>query len=163
MCIADHGENRGPEAATLHVLPTLWFRNTWSWGLPGSRRRADDPRLRTTAASAEHRLLGRLVLAGDGEPEAAGLRQRVQRASGCGAPPSRSPYPKDGINDHVVRRRCRRSTRTGVGTKAALHYVLDGAGRRAARDPAAARPGRRWSPAAARPRRAGPGRRLRRR
>jgi len=32
----DHGTfNRGPDAATLHLLPTLWYRNTWSWGRPG--------------------------------------------------------------------------------------------------------------------------------
>ena len=35
LCVRITVENRGPEAATLHVLPTLWFRNTWAWGLPG--------------------------------------------------------------------------------------------------------------------------------
>ncbi len=35
MCVVVTIENRGPEAASLHVLPTLWFRNTWAWGLPG--------------------------------------------------------------------------------------------------------------------------------
>ena len=58
--------NRGPERATLHVLPTLWFRNTWSWGgtsedLP---HRAVDQRRVETATCAEHETLGNMIAAG---------------------------------------------------------------------------------------------------
>ena len=60
--------NRGPEPAELHVLPTLWFRNTWSWA-PGSPR----PRLSATTGEAtieaEHAELGRRWLACEGDPE----------------------------------------------------------------------------------------------
>ena len=58
-------ENRGPEAATLHVLPTLWFRNTWAWGLPGQDA---VPRIIADGDAtllAEHSRLGGLVLTGD--------------------------------------------------------------------------------------------------
>src|SRR5205085_1117865 len=58
--------NAGPEAATLEVLPTLWFRNTWSWGL-------DDRRplimAEKSALQAQHPDLGRMTLAGEGSPE----------------------------------------------------------------------------------------------
>src|SRR4029453_16618490 len=44
--------NRGPEAATLHLLPTLWFRNTWDWGHSAHR-----PELRATGGGPDHRLV----------------------------------------------------------------------------------------------------------
>src|SRR5262245_43013913 len=58
--------NRGPEAARLHVLPTLWFRNTWSWGKGGPR-----PTLRAAggAIRAAHPELGDYTLCCDGAPE----------------------------------------------------------------------------------------------
>ena len=49
LCVLVTVANRGPEAATLHVLPTLWFRNTWSWGLPGRDRAAGAARRRRPA------------------------------------------------------------------------------------------------------------------
>jgi hypothetical protein len=58
--------NRGPEAARLHVLPTLWFRNTWSWGDEGARpvlREADG------AVVASHPDLGDYTLSCDGARE----------------------------------------------------------------------------------------------
>ena len=70
MCIQVTLENRGPQTATLHVLPTLWFRNTWAWGLPGWD---DVPQIHgydKGTLVAKHRILGRLVLAGEAEPEA---------------------------------------------------------------------------------------------
>ena len=59
--------NRGPEAARLRVLPTLWFRNTWSWGLPGPK-----PTLRAAAPGiieASHPEVGTYLLSCDGDPE----------------------------------------------------------------------------------------------
>src|SRR3954453_2337677 len=58
--------NRGPEAARLHVLPTLWFRNTWSWGKGGTK-----PSMRESdgAIHASHPELGDYTLACDGRPE----------------------------------------------------------------------------------------------
>jgi hypothetical protein len=111
--------NTGPDPATIHVLPTLWFRNTWSWGLPG----AEEPTIRRGAGHllAEHRT-GTLSLAHD--PSAPTLfcdnetnARRLWDVDG------RSLYPKDGINDHVVSGAP--SVRPeGHGTKAAVHHVL---------------------------------------
>ena len=96
----------GPEPAPLHLLPTLWFRNTWSWG--------------TTPAAARSRAASRC---GDGCASIASrarrttgdrwllLRRRARRCSsprtrrtrsGSSASPTAARYVKDGINDSVV-------------------------------------------------------------
>jgi hypothetical protein len=119
LCIAVRARNAGPDPATLHVLPTLWFRNTWVWGL-------DDavPRLRDEGGCivATHGELGRYVLAAT--PAAATLfcdnetnNERLFDA------PSRTPYRKDGINDHVVDGGATVNP-AKTGTKAAFHHVL---------------------------------------
>lgn len=113
-------ENAGPEEATIHVLPTLWFRNTWSWGDPDEHK----PHMRLAAGRvlADHSVAGPLVLVGDGEPEALFCENETNSERLFGSP-NQTPYPKDGINDHVVN-----GTDTvnphHTGTKAALHYTL---------------------------------------
>jgi hypothetical protein len=119
LCMRITLHNHGPDEATLHVLPTLWFRNTWSWGRDPYRPQVQvaDGRLR-----AEHRDVGGLVLAGDGQPEplACDNETNFQRLYGVS---NGTAYPKDGINDHVVRGEPTVSP-TGTGTKAALHYTV---------------------------------------
>src|SRR4051812_13668520 len=68
ICIRVRVENMGLEPATLHVLPTLWFRNTWSWGLPGHNA---VPRITVHGARlvGEHEYLRPLSLFGEGSPE----------------------------------------------------------------------------------------------
>ena len=91
--------NAGPEAAELDLLPTLWFRNTWSWGLDDRMPiiRAENGGLR-----AEHHLLGSRTLHSDRAPELlfCDNETNAQRFWGIAG---RSQYPKDGINDHVTR------------------------------------------------------------
>jgi len=123
MCITISVANRGPETATLHMLPTLWFRNTWAWGLPGCD---EVPQIRGYDAGtlvAKHRTLGRLVLAGDGDPEpmCCDNESNAERLWGLG---NRSPYPKDGINDYLVDGKPTVNP-DRVGTKAALHYTVE--------------------------------------
>ena len=96
--------NAGPEAATLHVLPTAWFRNTWSWDANSPM-----PELRASGAAAvdvDHPFLGALELLAGPNPagEAPQLlfcdnETNVGRLYGVGTSPS---HPKDGINNHVV-------------------------------------------------------------
>ena len=82
--------NRGPDAATLHLLPTLWFRNTWSWG-----GRAVAQAARSAGAVARH-------------PELGEWRFADRRASCCSARTRRRAVRRRAINDHVVARRAAR-------------------------------------------------------
>ena len=106
--------------ATIDVLPTLWFRNTWSWGI-------DDRRPEITAEGttlvATHRVLGRRLLGGDGSPEPLFCDNETNAARLFGS--ASSPrFPKDGINDHVVSGAA--TVNPGLqGTKAALRYHLE--------------------------------------
>ena len=121
MCVLIKAENRGPVEATLHVLPTLWFRNTWSWGLADH---GDFPIIRGTGPQlvGDHRFVGRITLTGDGAPTPLACDNESNATLLWGAP-NRSPYPKDGINDHVVNG-APTVNPDCAGTKAALHYVL---------------------------------------
>jgi hypothetical protein len=123
MCVRITVTNRGPEDATLHLLPTLWFRNTWAWGLPGFDEIPQIKGYNDGVLVAKHRILGRLVLAGDGNP-AALLCDNESNAKRLWGLQSRSPYPKDGINDYIVDGEPTVNP-DQVGTKGALHYVLD--------------------------------------
>ncbi|HYH92225.1 MAG TPA: hypothetical protein VD763_03615 [Candidatus Saccharimonadales bacterium] len=119
--------NAGPDEATLHVLPTAWFRNTWSWGLDDTRpelRTTDDPgRLEMQHATLGHLSMtvapgpdGRLPtwLVCDNETDAVGL---------WGARDDGAIHPKNAINDHVVTGGGRLAA-DGVGTKASAWYRL---------------------------------------
>jgi hypothetical protein len=120
MCIRITVSNRGPEEATLHVLPSLWFRNTWSWGAPNR----PVPVLTGTPGRlvGEHRSVGRLELRGEGEPPALVCDNETNSQRLWGQPGT-STYPKDGINDFVVTG-APTINPAGVGTKGALHYIV---------------------------------------
>lgn len=110
--------NIGDLEATLHVLPTLWFRNTWSWrtGSPVPSIHAADGVL-----VADHAALGRRTLVSDGEahPLFCDNESNARRLWGAAGP----AFPKDGINDHVVAGAATVNPAM-AGTKAALHHVL---------------------------------------
>ena len=97
-------KNAGPVAETLHVLPTAWFRNTWSWDAGEPK-----PVLEATGDAAvrvAHPFLGDLELtAGDGpdgsSPAVLFCENETNLARLYNAAPT-TPYPKDGINDHVI-------------------------------------------------------------
>jgi hypothetical protein len=116
--------NRGPEAATLHVLPTLWFRNTWSWG--GNPPR---PALRRAAAgsasviAASHAELGERFLACDGAATLL-FTENETNVERLFRSPNRTPYVKDGINEYLVHGRREAVNPAQTGTKAAAHYPL---------------------------------------
>jgi hypothetical protein len=114
-------DNRGPEEAEIHVLPTLWFRNTWSWG-HATKQRKPTIRRQGDSVVAEHHATGTLSFVGDGswKPLFCDNESNAQRLWGIGGS---SAYPKDGINDHVVNGSDTVNPEQ-VGTKAALHYRL---------------------------------------
>jgi hypothetical protein len=117
--------NRGPEPATLHLLPTLWFRNTWRlW--PDSPvptlRALRDPRGRPVIA-ATHVELGDRFLYFDGDAPLlfTDNETNTQRVFGR---PNASPFVKDGINDFIVHGRKTAVNPDRVGTKAAVDVEL---------------------------------------
>jgi hypothetical protein len=116
--------NAGPEAATIDVLPTLWFRNTWSWGLDGTK---PSIRLDAGALVAQHERLGRRILSSSGSPHALFCENDTNAGRLFGVPSS-TPFPKDGINDHVVRGEATVNPEQ-TGTKACFRHRLEvGAG-----------------------------------
>ena len=112
--------NAGPEAATIDVLPTLWFRNTWSWGTDDRR---PSIRLEDGALVAEHHALGTRVLSGSGSPEPLFCENETNGHRLWGLDGG-TAYPKDGINDHVVAG-AETVNPDETGTKAALRYRLE--------------------------------------
>jgi hypothetical protein len=113
--------NRGPEASTLHILPTLWFRNTWSWG---SDERKPALRAEAGAIAASHHDLGDVRLHCEGSPDLL-FTENETNAERLWGQPSASPYVKDAFHEYVVSGRREAVNPAGVGTKAAAHYVLD--------------------------------------
>jgi hypothetical protein len=127
--------NRGPEAAELHLLPTLWFRNDWASWIAESNRAAEKPNLRqieaaagTSAVAATHALLGEFVLSCEGEVPLLFTENTTNHERLFGQK-NESPYVKDGINDCVVRGNQGAVNPKKQGTKVAAHYqVTVGAG-----------------------------------
>ena len=117
--------NRGPEPAALHLLPTLWFRNTWDWDVGAHKPRLSAPGGVAGGAviAAEHETLGYYRLAAEGTPQLLFVDNETNypRVFGCPGP---SRFPKDGINDYVVGGRHDTVNPAREGTKAAAHYSL---------------------------------------
>jgi hypothetical protein len=115
--------NRGPDTANLRLLPTIWFRNTWSWGKA-------DPKPELHASSSisgpaielNQAQYGRRWLYCEGSPELLFTENdtNLQRLWGVPNP----GYFKDGINDHVVQGNTQAVNPGLAGTKAAAHYKL---------------------------------------
>jgi hypothetical protein len=114
--------NRGPESARLRVLPTLWFRNTWSW-------RVDDrkPTLREATnglVEATHHDLGTYWLHCDGAPELL-FTENESNNQRLWNQPNASPFVKDAFHSYVVSGRRDAVNPDRQGTKVAAHYALD--------------------------------------
>jgi hypothetical protein len=121
--------NRGPEQASIHVLPTLWFRNTWSWGRQ-SEDHTDKPRLRREGAAivAEHAVLGEYELRADlldrpGGPTLLFTENETNVERLFGAQNDQA-FVKDAFHRAVIMGEESAVNPAEEGTKAALHYVL---------------------------------------
>jgi hypothetical protein len=127
--------NRGPEEATIQLLPHLWFRNTWTWDgkqeRPQLRRReglkAKGRGVKSSPASAEvveavHGTYGERYLYCEGEPELLFTENDTNTQRLYAAP--NGAHVKDGINDYVVGGAREAVNPEGRGTKAAARYVL---------------------------------------
>ena len=113
--------NRGPEAASLHVLPQLWFRNTWSW--TGNTERPYIESVGEGKALARHRQLGSYHWYAEGAPamlftENDTNTRRLYDAKAAG-------HFKDAFHEFVINGRQNAVSPLGRGSKAAAHYALD--------------------------------------
>jgi hypothetical protein len=121
LCIEITICNRGPEAASLHVLPTLWFRNTWAW-----RDDAAVPELFQVAPgliTAQHPELGTYSLACQGTPPLL-FTNNETNATRLWGQRNASQYVKDGINDFVVDGNITAINPEQRGTRVAADYLL---------------------------------------
>ncbi len=117
--------NRGPETAQLHLLPTLWFRNQWSWHIgpnpPSLQEIGGTPAV--SVVKAIDSKLGERHLYCDGEVHLLFTENETntQRIFGV---PNRTPYVKDGINNYIVHGQEGAVNPEKKGTKVAAHYQL---------------------------------------
>jgi len=126
ILIQIHTVNRGPEKARLHLLPTLWFRNTWSWN-PG----VEKPYLTLIGCheginvlEAFHPQLDRRWLYCEGSSDVLFIENEsnIRRLFGAA---NRSAYVKDGIDDYIVHGNRLAINPDPKGTKAAVHHLLN--------------------------------------
>jgi hypothetical protein len=117
--------NRGPEAANLHLLPTLWFRNTWAWGKdlrrPAARRAADGPT--AVCAEIEHWQYGKRWLLAGGKPELLFTENETNYIKLFNFR-ERTPYVKDAFHEYVIRGNKQAVNPALSGTKMAAHYAF---------------------------------------
>jgi hypothetical protein len=121
--------NRGPDAAELHLLPTLWFRNDWAEWITEANRAPEKPDLRqitvaagTSAIAAAHRLLGEFVFSCEGDAPLYFTENSTNNDRLFPGRPNAAPFVKDGINDCVVQGKHEAVNPEKQGTKAAAHY-----------------------------------------
>ena len=123
--------NRGDEPAVVHLLPTLWFRNTWAWGRDGEGywRRPSIVAASDGTLELAHESLGRFRFAAEATAESGPFEwlfteneTNTERLYGA---PNRTPYVKDAFHEYVVRGRREAVNPERSGTKAAAHFRLE--------------------------------------
>jgi hypothetical protein len=114
--------NRADVAAPLRLIPTVWFRNTWSWGRDGQRPELQRPQGSRAAIAIDHQRTGPYTLHFDGAPELLFTENETnsQRLFGID---SASPFVKDAFNEYIVNGITTAVNPAQRGTKAAGHYA----------------------------------------
>ena len=113
--------NRGPEAAKICVLPTVWFRNTWTWD--GSIAECEMRSAESNTIEIDEPNLGKRRLYCDGSPELLFTENETNNERLFGSP-NRTPYVKDGINEYIVDGNADAVNPAKTGTKAAANYSV---------------------------------------
>jgi hypothetical protein len=118
--------NRGPETASLHVLPTLWFRNTWH-----NNHDEDIPIIKQVSlnktsgvAEASHRDMGKWLFSA-GKADDLLFTNNETNITRLAGVPNQTPFVKDGINNYIVQGQKDVVNPEKTGTKAAAHYILN--------------------------------------
>ncbi len=124
ICIRITIANRGPDSADLHVLPMLWFRNTWAWGAvhAGSKTRPQLTKLDDHTVLAKHETLGEMRF----EIEAAApllFTENETNTAKLYGHPNAFGVAKDGFHDYVIHDRSD-AVRPDHGTKCTAHYKI---------------------------------------
>ncbi len=121
--------NHGPDAAELHLLPTLWFRNDWSKWIAASNRAAEKPILKqieapagTSAVVVMHSLLGKYIFSCEGDVPLLFTENETNHELLFPGQKNESPHVKDGINNCVVQSNHGAVNSDQKGTKVAAHY-----------------------------------------
>jgi hypothetical protein len=117
--------NRGPEPSEIHVLPTLWFRNVWSWGGDVEKPELQKAKgsLSWVSLKTDHPEVGGYSLFCDGKPTLLFTDNDTNSERIFGTP-NPSPFVKDGINNYIVHGNGEAVNPNNIGTKAAADYSI---------------------------------------
>src|SRR5258708_16230452 len=125
--------NRGPDAAELHLLPTLWFRNDWSAWIAASNRASEKPILKeieaaagTSAVDVTHPLLGKYIFSCEGAVPLLFTENETNHELLFPGKKNESPHVKDGINDCVGQGNQGAENPGKERTEVAAHYQING-------------------------------------
>ena len=124
ICIRITVANRGPDAATLHLLPTLWFRNNWSWGLPDVGEKPGLHLERPGKIRAQHHELGNYVFSFDETVEVL-FTENDTNNERLWQSPNGTPHVKDAFHRCVVDGSADAVNPAQTGTKCAPHFRLE--------------------------------------
>jgi len=122
LLIRISAHNRGPETAQLHLLPTLWFRNTWSWA--AGKPKPTLGQIDGNKIQASHPQLGDYTLHCEGGPELL-FTENESNAGRLWGQPNPSPYVKDAFHQYLISDQHDAVNPSKTGTKATAHYVLE--------------------------------------
>ena len=115
--------NRGHESANLHILPTIWFRNTWSWNGSIDKPGLSKASTETSAIILDDEYYGQRFLYCEGAPELLFTENETNNQRLFNAP-NKNGYAKDSINDYVVSGNVQAVDPEQKGTKASAHYSV---------------------------------------
>ena len=115
-------ENRSKTAAPITVLPTIWFRNTWSWGYENYKHKPTLTGVEKSHIEVHHRLVGSFNLYAEYAKELLFCDNKTNFEK-LYKSPAQSAYAKDGINDYIINHKKTSINPEGVGTKASVHYA----------------------------------------
>jgi len=123
LCIRISITNRGPDPAPIHLLPTLWFRNTWSWGLSDSCAKPELHLSHAGRVHAFHPEMGDYDFTFSGEAPVL-FTENETNSSRLWQQPNSSPFVKDAFHRHVIGCETGAINPANTGTKCAPHFQL---------------------------------------
>ncbi|GGL87958.1 MGH1-like glycoside hydrolase domain-containing protein [Nakamurella endophytica] len=130
LCIRIDATNHGPDPADLHLVPQIWYRNTWSWGLDDRTPELEpldpgDVVGDMRAVVCRHEFLGRYTLSAQGRPEVLVCDNESNDRLLFGTATNPARRTKDGINQRIVHGDTDAVATEGTGTKAGFWYRFD--------------------------------------